>query len=128
MLSLVEIEEILTKVEFRDWKIIVKDENQADGVNWISRYYLQVIFYAPDMVTGEPERQSSRKWFLSQHMTKSEIVTTALKACLTAVEHEAREDFKYKGKAIFGPHWDVDSLYEMCKVKNLDMRTGHWVK
>lgn len=120
MLSTTEIEEILGTVQYRDWQFILGEDGD--------RAYLQVQFDAPDMTTGEPELQRGRKWFLSPHMTKSEIVTTSLKAVLTAVEHEAREDFKYKGKAIFGPHWDVDALHEQLTARNIDMRTGQWVK
>lgn len=57
---------------------------------------------------------SGRKWRLSQFMTKSEVVQTALVAYLSWVEHEARESFKYKGWAIFGPHFNVDSLVDLA--------------
>lgn len=93
------------------------------------RYYLQVRFPARDLVTNEVEIQHGRKWLLSPHMTRSEVITTALKAVLTAVEHETREAFRYRGRAIFGPHIDVDALHRLVGDKdNLDMRTGVWVK
>nr|WP_315206420.1 hypothetical protein [uncultured Albidiferax sp.] len=47
-------------------------------------------------------------------MTPSEVVQTALKCVLTSLEHEARENFKYKGAPIFGPHFDVDDLAVLC--------------
>lgn len=47
-------------------------------------------------------------------MTRSEVVQTALKAVLAAVEHEAREFFTYNGRAIFGPHYDVDALWKIA--------------
>lgn len=53
-----------------------------------------------------------RKWRLSDHMTKSEIVQTAFLAIKTWEEHETREKFTYKGKAIFGPHLDVEVLHQ----------------
>jgi hypothetical protein len=40
-------------------------------------------------------------------------VRTALKAVLTAEEHEARERFLFRGRAIFGPNIDVDGLREV---------------
>lgn len=55
-----------------------------------------------------------RKWLLSTHMTEGEIVQTALLACLSAEEHEAREVFQYKGKALFGPHMDMSSLLSIA--------------
>jgi len=50
------------------------------------------------------------KWYLSRHATESEVVLTALKGVLTALEHEAREQFTYRGVALFGPHVDVRAL------------------
>lgn len=56
-----------------------------------------------------------REWPLTPSMTKSEIVQTAFMAIMAAQEHETREAFKYKGKAIFGPHFDVDDLWEIAQ-------------
>lgn len=81
--------------------------------------YLQVIWRGPDSETGLDAEQHSRKWQLSYHMTRSEIVQTALKAVLTAEEHEVRENFRYRGKAIFGPHFDVDQLVEIMPNKDV---------
>ena len=55
----------------------------------------------------------SRKWYVSQHATTSEIVQTLLKAVLTAEEHEAREHFTYKGRPVFAPHHHVDALRDL---------------
>lgn len=51
-----------------------------------------------------------RKWMLSRHMTDGEIVQTAFLATLTAIEHEVREQFRYKGVAVMDPHYDIDKL------------------
>ena len=121
MLSTETILQTLDDITFRDWNINLRYD--------VGRPYLQVSFMEEDIETGEISQQRGRKWFLSFHMTKSEIVSTALKAVLTAVEHEAREQFRYKGRMIFGPHFDVDALVEFSRLKeNLDMRTGAWVK
>lgn len=80
--------------------------------------YLQVTFTAPDWSKARGRyanpsvQQTGRKWRLSEHMTRSEIVQTAFLAVLTAEEHEAREQFLYKGRAIFGPHFDVENLHD----------------
>ena len=77
--------------------------------------YLQATFHARCNVTGGmPVRQTTRKWKLSVHMTPSELVQTALKCVLTSVEHEAREQFRYRGLAIFGPHFYVEQLSALC--------------
>ena len=76
--------------------------------------YLQASFIAEDCRTGEREEQLTRKWNISPSMTKSEVVQTAFKLVLTAGEHEVREQFKYRGKAIFGPHFNIDTLHTVC--------------
>lgn len=76
--------------------------------------YLQVEFNAPCSKTGDIMGWKGRKWQLSRFMTKGEIVQTSLMAVLAAIEHEARENFKFNGQAIFGPHFDVDRLVTMA--------------
>lgn len=63
-----------------------------------------------DNVTGKAMPWSGRKWLLSQHMTDGEIVQTAFLAAMTAVEHEMRETFLYRGQAVFDPHYDIEKL------------------
>lgn len=107
MQTLESIENILTEVTFLDW--FFKTGTIGEG------FYLQVQFSAENIKTGVEEIQSGRKWYLSQHMTKSEIVQTAFKSVLTALEHEARENFTFKGQRIFQPHLDVDFLADFIQ-------------
>jgi hypothetical protein len=86
-------------------------------------YFLQAEFHAPCADTGKLTLQKSRKWYLSEHMTESEVVQTAFKCVLTAIEHEAREQFKYKGQAIFGPHFNVNDLVELAASGRKDVRS-----
>lgn len=72
-------------------------------------FYVQVRFTA----SGEP--WSGRKWYLSAHATDAEVVQTALKAVLTAVEHEAREAFTYQGVALFQPHCSLEELVQAAR-------------
>ncbi len=97
------------------WEFLVGSTQGGDS-------YLQVQFNGTDALTGRAARQHGRKWYLSPHMTRSEIVQTALKAVLTAEEHEIRERFKYRGRRIFGPHFDVDALFEICDGQHIDVR------
>lgn len=78
--------------------------------------YLQAVHHGA-FVTSDTEWKT-RKWKLSEHMTKSELVQTALKCILTSIEHEARESFRYRGELIFGPHFDVDELVTLCRKPN----------
>jgi hypothetical protein len=102
-----EVAAILSEVTFPGyWWIVTKD---SDGVRIHAR------FMAPcNVAGGEPQEQRTRRWGIRPEASKSEIIGTALKCVLTSVEHETREQFKYKGKAIFGPHFNVDILWEIC--------------
>lgn len=97
---------LLARVEFGNWQFHVL----MDG----DRPYLQLRFKACCSVTGHQLHQHGRKWFLSPFMTDSEVIATAFKATMTAMEHETRERFLFKGKKIFGPHIDVDALWEVA--------------
>lgn len=108
-----EIESILANVSFKDWSVVVRADE---------RPYLQVYFGADCSVDGEAKAWRGRKWYLSSHMVKSEIVQTAFAAVLMAVEHEAREHFLYRGRAVFGPHFDVDALWNVATEEFLETR------
>lgn len=86
--------------------------------------HLQATWPEIDIATGHYARQHSRKWTLSRHMTRSEIVQTCFKLAITAVEHRAREAFKYRGRRIFGPHFDVDALHQICADRRFDVRAS----
>lgn len=86
------------------------------------RGFLQIKCKGTCNVTGQDYSWSGRKWLLSPHMTPSEIVNTALKAVLTAIEHEAREKFTYKGVTIYDPHTDVEELVKLRQTKELSFR------
>lgn len=88
------------------------------------RLAIRAIFSDRCSVSGKESVQHTRDWLLTDNPTKNEIVQTALKCVLTSVEHEARERFRYRGKAIFGPHFDMDSLYRICVEGALDYYTG----
>jgi hypothetical protein len=125
MLSRKEIEEIVARVEFDGFNFRVHEEvtfvNEAQEMT--TGLYLQLHWRAPDNVTGEPDTyQSSRKWRLSPFMTRSEIVSTCFKAVMTAIEHEAREQFTYRGAAIYGPHFDVEALVDLATTGHEDVR------
>jgi hypothetical protein len=102
MQTLMSIVNIVTQIEYADWTFKVGE--MGDGA------YLQVAFKD---ATGQA--WTGRKWYVSLHSVESEVVQTALKAVLTALEHEAREAFKYKGFAIFGPHHDVNAMLNIAQ-------------
>ena len=104
-----ELEEILKLVEYKpDFFFRVEDD------------FIQLCENATCNRSGKPFLSKGRKWKWSQYMTKSEVVTTCLKAVLQYEEHEARENFKYKGLSIFDPHWDCDQLWELRNKQDWD--------
>lgn len=114
-----ELKEVLSRVSFPGYTFHVVGDFALDN----GPTYLQARFFAPCSVAGDIQPQNTRKWHLSKHMTRSEVIQTALKCVLTSVEHEAREQFKYRGHVIFGPHFDVERLVEMRKADLMDPRS-----
>lgn len=77
-------------------------------------YYLRVV--SPNGVcnrTGQEVPWKGRKWRLSQFMTDGEVVGTAFMAYLTALEHEAREQFTFDGVSVFDSHVDIHKLVQL---------------
>jgi hypothetical protein len=101
-----EIRAIVRSIRYRDWEFSVAEAKGA--------IYLQASFRVEDPETGGWVTMRSRKWLISLHSTESEIVQTALKAVLTAEEHEAREAFLYDGVALFSPHISVRAHLEIA--------------
>jgi len=104
----------LQDVKFRDYEFMAEHTG--------TRMYLQGQYYEPDILTGEVRLQKTRKWLLSEHMTKSEFIQTVFKCALTSMEHRTREHFLYKGERVYSPHYDVDALVELCQAKRFDER------
>lgn len=115
--------------KFKQWVATVtyKQHRFVLGVAG-ARMFLQLQWDGNDSDTKEPAVVHGRKWFLSEHMTKSEVVQTALAAVLAAEEHEAREAFLYDGRAIFGPHFNVDALHTMMELTNAQERRDETVQ
>lgn len=105
-MELHDIQSILNECEFNDWHFVAGEK--------AGEIFLQIRCEGVCNVTGEAMPWSSRKWFVSKHSCKSEVVLTLFKAVMTAMEHETREQFTYKGRTIFGPHFDVDKLASLC--------------
>jgi hypothetical protein len=109
-----EIEAIISEISYKDWIFCIGEKNEV--------LYLQIQWNEKKHKSGKESRLYCRKWQLSEHMAKSEIIQTAFKAALAAEEHECREQFKYRGESVFGPHFDVDALHEIAKAGRLDCR------
>jgi len=119
-LSNKEIEIILNDVyirdTFTDGRFLLYDE--AD------RVLVQIRFMATNHMGGPLVEQKCRKWTVSRYSTKSEIVQTAFKAAMSAVEHELRENFRYRDHPVFSPHFNVDAMVTLCEERKYDIREG----
>ncbi len=84
--------------------------------------WLQCLLTAPDYTQGGiTEEWHGRKWRVSLHSTTREIVGTAFAALLMALEHEARESFRYYDLPVFGPHIPLEAL-SIAALANPDER------
>ncbi len=110
---------LVDQIEYKDWSFFIGLKGEV--------LYLQVQFLAPDNGSENPDLdiQKGRKWMLSEHMTKSELIQTALKAVITAEEHETRELFLFREKPIYAPHFDVEDLYRIYTEEHQDIRTDN---
>lgn len=112
-----EIQEVLSKVSYPGLTFELSGPSIPTG-----RSLRVVCIEGTCNVTGKPMRWNGRWWRLSEHMTPTEIVLTAFKAVLTALEHEAREQFTYKGVAVLDSHIDVEALVAARSENKLDAR------
>lgn len=102
-----QMREVVDMCNFPEYKFLVRIDGRGE-------IYLQGEYEEPDTVTGELEKQLTRRWFLSPEMTKSEIVQTVFKCVMTSMEHRVREWFKFEGSPVYCPHFDVDALKKLC--------------
>ncbi len=102
-----ELKEIVALCEFSGYSFLVRETH---GGIILQAEYIDRDINPPHHL----EMQVTRKWLISPYATKSEIVQTAFKCVLTSMEHRAREGFLYRGKRVFGPHFDVDALHGIC--------------
>lgn len=71
MLDIDDVQDILDMIQYPNYEITVSN---AEG-----RLYLQARYQEACVVTGKTEWQYTRKWYISQEATKSEVVQTAFK-------------------------------------------------
>lgn len=108
------LERTVQEIQFRDWTFRV--EPLADG------FYVQPTFMAPSTEDGTIDRQNGRKWYISKFATIDEIIKTVWLGIEIALRHEAMEDFKVDGLAIFHPHTSVSALIELQNTTELVRR------
>ena len=108
------LQQFVNELEFNDWTFKLGFKNDVP--------YLQIKFMARSNMHPEDETlylQSCRKWMLSYYMELDELVSTAWKAVQAAIEHEAREQFKWRGEPILRPHVDPHVLWEVSRANKV---------
>ena len=112
--------EVQSQVEFRNrphYRLLL----QQDAKDPEGRWYFQIEVQRPDTYTGEMGVGRGGKAYLSPHMNVSELTRVAFGLFKAYDEHECREAFTWKGRAIFGPHVDSQALWEVAE--RLDFRS-----
>jgi hypothetical protein len=109
-MTMKDIQAILREIQYPEYDIYAEIDGRGE-------MYLQGSYREADIHTGTVELQRTRRWFISPEMRKSELVQTAFKCIMTSAEHRVREHFRYKGELVYGPHFDVEKLVELCKTR-----------
>lgn len=102
---------LVDRIQYKDWTLRLAPFEEGG-----EHFYLQVRSADVCNVSGDKIEWGGRKWHISRFMTDGEVVLTALKAVLTAEEHEAREKFLFDGEMIFHPHPNVEVMKEFAKI------------
>lgn len=115
-LTFEEVASILEQVKFRDWTLRLLEKGDGFLVQW--------VFMGVDVDNPEagPVPQHCRKWYVSPYSTPTEVVETAWKACWVAQLHEVAEEFTYKGRRVYSPHFDIEARVAMCDDSSYDVR------
>lgn len=107
------LESVVSEIDAGEYTFEIRDKGGNPDEMFLMAHYPEA-----DIISREVATQTTRKWYISPHATKSEVVQTAFKCIITSMEHRAREMFKYRGKRVFGPHFDVDVLWNVCNDGN----------
>ena len=102
-----DFQALLSEIQCDDYHFHIGEKDGA--------LFLQGDYNEPDAYSGDPAIQKTRKWILSEHMTPSEFVQTVFKAVMTSYEHRVRESFLFRGRRVFGPHFDVFELWKIAE-------------
>lgn len=83
--------------------------------------YVQIECVRRDVITGEVGPGRGGKAYPSEHATESEIVQMIFGLYKGYWEHEARENFQWRGRRVFGPHISTEALWDVAQ--RVDVRS-----
>lgn len=111
-----QIQAIIDRISFRDrvFRLLEK----GDG------FLLQMSYHEVDInhPGTPPVLQSTRKWYVSQYSTETEIVETAYAMVCRSQLHVAAEHFNYKGRRVYSPHFHIDGRLYLATESVFDGR------
>ncbi|QHB37072.1 hypothetical protein QDA00_gp31 [Microbacterium phage Matzah] len=90
------------------------------------RLYLQIECYRLDVIAQEMGFGYGGKAYLSPHATDSELIQTMFGLYKGYWEHEARENFEWRGRRVFGPHISTEALWDVAR--RVDVRSARHVE
>lgn len=106
LLTLSDVREILDDVECGDFRFRLTENEHG--------MFLQAELWRENVNTGEWEWGRGGKSYISPYSAENELIQRALGSCLAFVEHEVREHFKWRGRAIYNPHIDHKKQWEIA--------------
>ena len=113
MKSRADFHNLVNAISYKDWVFYI-------GAFGEYSFYLQLKWKDEDHDNpGEVVSLGGRKWYLSPHMTDSEVILTAWAAVEMAELHEARELFLFEGERVLNPHIDVRELQNICRKEDV---------
>lgn len=92
-------------------ELLIDQDRAQDG----GRYFVQIKCYRKDVITGEWDYGYGGKGYVDERMSDGQIVQMILGLFIGYWTHEAREGFKWRGRRIFGPHIDINALWEASR-------------
>lgn len=113
------VEQIAREIELgMDCTVLVKTGRK--GV------YVQIECLRMDVITGEMGKGRGGKAYPSTHATDSEIIQMIFGLYLGYWTHEARENFQWNERRVFGPHIATSALWVASKT--VDVRSAKHVE
>jgi hypothetical protein len=102
------VKRIVSEIELgmKCWLRVEEDEK---GI------FVQVCCQRIDVITGEEGEGRSGKAYPSDFATESEILQMIFGLYKGYWEHEARENFQWLGRRIYGPHIKARALLEVAR-------------
>lgn len=89
-------------------------------------HYVQIKCWRLDVITKQMGYGYGGKAYPSEHASTSELVGMIFGLYKAYCEHEARESFEWRGKRIYGPHIDIEALWEVAR--RVDVRSAQHVE